>query len=64
MLLVGFMKTEKAKEIRKQLRREYFTIRAVINSNEQLNKRAILNLGMLLILKQQRRIKSPRRTIR
>lgn len=26
MLLVGFMKTEKAKEIRKQLRREYFAI--------------------------------------
>ena len=25
MLLVGFMKTEKAKEIRKKLRREYFT---------------------------------------
>ena len=36
MLLVGFMKTEKAKEIRKKLRREYFAMRKVINSTEQL----------------------------
>lgn len=35
MLLVGFMKTNRAKEIRKQLRREYFTMRQVIN---QLSK--------------------------
>ena len=34
MLLVGFMRTEKAKEIRKQLRREYFAMREVINSAE------------------------------
>lgn len=36
MLLVGFMKTEKAKEIRKNLRREYFSMRKIINSTEQL----------------------------
>ena len=29
MLLVGFMKTEKSKEIRKNLRREYFSMRMV-----------------------------------
>ena len=34
MLLVGFMKTEKAKEIRKQLRREYFSMREIIDSYE------------------------------
>ena len=34
MLLVGLMRTEKAKEIRKQLRREYFAMREVINSAE------------------------------
>ena len=28
MLLVGFMQTDKAKEIRKQLRRDYFSMRA------------------------------------
>ena len=42
MLLVGFMKTEKAKEIRKQLRREYFAMREIINSNEQLKAMALL----------------------
>lgn len=36
MALVGLMRTEKAKEIRKQLRREYFAMRAIINSFEQL----------------------------
>lgn len=35
MLLVGFMKTNKAKEIRKNLRREYFAMRQIINSSEQ-----------------------------
>lgn len=30
MLLVGFMRTEKAKEIRKQLRREYFAMRTAL----------------------------------
>lgn len=30
MLLVGFMKTDKAKEIRKQLRREYFSMREAL----------------------------------
>lgn len=42
MLLVGFMKTEKAKEIRKKLRREYFTMRKVINSTEQLKATYLL----------------------
>ena len=36
MLLVGFMKTEKSKEIRKQLRREYFTMREVIKNNNHI----------------------------
>lgn len=44
MLLVGFMKTEKAKEIRKQLRREYFTMREVINSDEQLKAKLLLDI--------------------
>ena len=44
MLLVGFMKTEKAKEIRKQLRREYFAMREVINSNEQLKANLLLSI--------------------
>lgn len=38
MLLVGFMRTDKAKEIRKKFRREYFTMRQVIKSDEQLKK--------------------------
>lgn len=33
MLLASFMRTDKAKEIRKQFRREYFTMREVINNN-------------------------------
>ena len=44
MLLVGFMKTEKAKEIRKKLRREYFTMREIINSNEQLKASLLLSI--------------------
>ena len=44
MLLVGFMKTEKAKEIRKKLRREYFAMRKVINSNEQLKATYLLTI--------------------
>ena len=42
MLLVRFMKTEKAKEIRKKLRREYFAMRKVINSTEQLKATYLL----------------------
>lgn len=34
MLLVGFMKSDKAKEIRKELRRGYFAMREVIRRNE------------------------------
>lgn len=42
MILVGFMKTEKAKEIRKNLRREYFSMRKIINSTEQLKATYLL----------------------
>lgn len=41
MALVGFMKTEKAKEIRKMLRREYFTMREIINYKNTLVDLAI-----------------------
>lgn len=44
MLLVGFMNTEKAKAIRKQLRREYFAMRKVINSEEQLKSNLLLEI--------------------
>ena len=44
MLLVGFMKTDKAKEIRKKLRREYFTMRQIINANEQLKATYLLTI--------------------
>ena len=42
MLLVGFMKTNKAKEIRKNLRREYFAMRQIINSSEQEKAECLL----------------------
>lgn len=45
MLLVGFMRTDKAKQIRKQLRREYFTMREIINSDEQLKGLALLKVA-------------------
>ncbi len=44
MLLVGFMNTDKAKEIRKQLRRDYFAMRQVINSSEQLKSNLLLEI--------------------
>lgn len=44
MLLVGFMNTDKAKEIRKQLRRDYFSMRKVINSSEQLKSNLLLEI--------------------
>lgn len=44
MLLVGFMNTEKAKVIRKQLRREYFAMREIINSDEQLKAQLLLEI--------------------
>lgn len=44
MALVGFMKTDKAKEIRKQLRRNYFTMREIINSNENLKANLLLSI--------------------
>lgn len=42
--LVTLMRTEKAKEIRKQLRREYFAMRKVINSSEQLKAQLLLEI--------------------
>lgn len=44
MLLVGFMNTERAKVIRKQLRREYFAMREIINSDEQLKANLLLSI--------------------
>lgn len=44
MALVMLMRTEKAKEIRKQLRKEYFAMREVINSNEQLKAKLLLDI--------------------
>ncbi|MBM7835758.1 ORF6N domain-containing protein [Clostridium sardiniense] len=44
MLLVGFMKTKEAKEIRKKLRREYFSMRKVIKDNEDLKKNLLLDV--------------------
>ena len=42
--LVSLMRTEKAKAIRKQLRREYFAMRKVINSSEQLKSNLLLEI--------------------
>ena len=42
--LVSLMKTDKANQIRKQFRREYFTMREVIKSDEQLKKELLLKL--------------------
>jgi len=42
--LVSLMRTDKAKEIRKKFRREYFTMREVINSNEQLKAKLLLDI--------------------
>lgn len=44
VLLVGFMRTEKAKEIRKNLRREYFLMRQIINSDAQLKANLLLTI--------------------
>ena len=44
MALVMLMRTEKAKEIRKQLRKEYFAMREIINSNEQLKAKLLLDI--------------------
>lgn len=39
------MKTDKSKELRKKFRREYFAMREVINSNEQLRAMALLKIA-------------------
>ena len=44
MALVGLMRSEDAREIRKKVRREYFSMRQIINSDEQ--KLAILTLNI------------------
>ena len=44
MALVGLMRSEDAREIRKKVRREYFTMRQIINSDEQ--KLAMLTLNI------------------
>lgn len=44
MLLTGFMKTNKSKEIRKQIRREYFAMREIISFQEQLKNQLLLKL--------------------
>ena len=44
MALVMLMRTEKAKEIRKQLRQEYFAMREIINSDEQLKAKLLLDI--------------------
>ena len=44
MALVQLMRTDKSKEIRKQLRREYFTMREMISSNEQTKARLLLTI--------------------
>ena len=36
MLLVGFMKTDKAKEIRRKLRREYFSLRETVKGGQAI----------------------------
>lgn len=46
MLLVGFMKSETAKEIRKELRRQYFSMRETIR-----NTYDVVDLAMLKVLK-------------
>ena len=42
--LVSLMRTDKAKEIRKQLRREYFAMREVIKNDEQLKANLLLSI--------------------
>ena len=44
MLLVGFMKTEKSKEIRKKLRREYFDMRHELNEIKQQKAMLLLQI--------------------
>ena len=44
MALVGLMRSEESREIRKKIRREYFSMRQIINSDEQ--KLAILTLNI------------------
>lgn len=53
MLLVGFMKTDKAKEIRKQLRREYFQMRSQIKKTYTEKEMMIAQLQGQIELEQK-----------
>ena len=44
MALVGLMRNEDAREIRKKIRREYFAMRKIINSDEQLLSKLVLDI--------------------
>lgn len=44
MTLVMLMRTNKAKEIRKQIRKQYFAMREIINSDEDLKKELLFKL--------------------
>lgn len=44
MALVGLMRNEYAREIRKKIRREYFAMRKIINSDEQLLSKLVLDI--------------------
>lgn len=44
MALVSLMRTDKAKQIRKQVRREYFTMREIVQSSEQLKSKLLLSI--------------------
>ena len=44
MALISLMRNSEAKEIRKKIRREYFTMRKIINSDEQLLAKLVLDI--------------------
>ncbi len=44
MALVGLMRSDDAREIRKKIRREYFAMRKIINSDEQLLSKLVLDI--------------------
>lgn len=61
MLLVGFMKTEKSKQIRKKLRREYFSMRKIIKEviTPQLPTDYLTALKALLQSEEQKALMQP-----
>lgn len=44
MVLVMLMRTQKAKEIRRQLKKEYFTMREIIKSDEQMKAQLLMSI--------------------